>query len=373
MNKKFLRIVIGMGIVILMVGAGVASASTGNSMIKPMDRGNWWYVGGSDPENYTSIQDAIDNTTDGDTVFVYDDLSPYQENIHINKQILVVGENRETTVISGVVGQDHVVRINSNNAEINGFTITGAIGGQDGIAVYPLKQLSIISNNIIKDSSYGIYLQGTSTRITISDNIISGNNFQGIFLQGSDRNIISGNTITGNGDFGITLEVNSKQNEIIDNIIDGNFGGIQLTGSSSQNNISENQISNSNMEGISIKGVLCVSNEITGNNITGNNAGIKISSGSKNIITSNNINDNNIEGILLSGSNQNIIQMNNFMDNRKNAGFVFSFRNTWESNYWDDWLGVRLAAPLFNIFPKVIRGIVLRNYDPNPQEEPYEI
>jgi len=375
MNKKLLEAALSMGIIILLAGAGVVSATNENSLInyKPMNLGTWWYVGGSEPENYTSIQDAIDNATDGDTVYVYDDLSPYQENIHINKQILVIGENRDTTIISGVVGQDHVVRINSNNAEINGFTITGAVGGQDGIAVYPLKQLSIISNNNIKYSSYGIYLQGTSTRITISDNIISGNNFQGIFLQGSDRNIISGNTITGNGDFGITLEVNSKQNEIIDNIIDGNFGGIQLTGSSSQNNISGNLIINSNMEGISIKGVLCVSNEITGNNITGNNAGIKISSGSKNIITSNNINDNNIEGILLSGSNQNIVQMNNFMDNRKNAGFVFSFRNTWESNYWDDWLGVRLAAPLFKIFPKVIRGIVMRNYDPNPQEEPYEI
>ena len=41
--------------------------------------GNTLYVGGSGPGNYTRIQDAIDNASDGDTVFVYDDSSPYFE------------------------------------------------------------------------------------------------------------------------------------------------------------------------------------------------------------------------------------------------------------------------------------------------------
>ena len=33
-------------------------------------RGNWLYVGGSGPGNYTRIQDAINASSDGDTVFV---------------------------------------------------------------------------------------------------------------------------------------------------------------------------------------------------------------------------------------------------------------------------------------------------------------
>ncbi|MBP1662308.1 MAG: hypothetical protein H6P94_557, partial [Thermoplasmatales archaeon] len=32
--------------------------------------GTWLYVGGSGPGNYTKIQDAIDNASDGDTIFV---------------------------------------------------------------------------------------------------------------------------------------------------------------------------------------------------------------------------------------------------------------------------------------------------------------
>jgi len=372
MNKNFLKMFLGASIVFLMIGTGTVSAINQNPGVEPVFLGNWLYVGGG-AGNYTTIQEAIDNSSDGDTVFVYDDLSPYQENIHINKQIIVLGENRDTTAISGISGQEHVVRINSNNAQISGFTIIGAVGGQDGISVFPLKQLCTISNNIIKDSSYGVFLQGTSSHITISDNIILDNNFQGIFLQESDRNIISGNAINGNGDFGITLELNSKQNEITNNVIENNFGGIQFTGSSAQNNISGNQILNSHMEGISIKGVLCTANYITGNTVTGNSAGIKISSGGNNIITRNNISDNKMEGIILLGSNQNIIKTNNLIGNKRNARFVFSFRNTWESNYWDSWFGVRFDRPLFKVLPKVIRGVVLRNFDHDPQLEPYDI
>ena len=43
------------------------------------------YVGGSGPGNFSKIQDAVDNTSDGDIVFVYSGF--YQENIrhrHLN-------------------------------------------------------------------------------------------------------------------------------------------------------------------------------------------------------------------------------------------------------------------------------------------------
>jgi len=41
--------------------------------------GSTLYVGGSGPNNYTSIQDAINDASDGDTIYVYDDSSPYHE------------------------------------------------------------------------------------------------------------------------------------------------------------------------------------------------------------------------------------------------------------------------------------------------------
>jgi parallel beta-helix repeat protein len=359
------------GLCIIPITSGVAINK--NIDILGNDFGNILYVGGSGGGNYSTIQEAIDDAIAGDTVYVFDDSSPYQENIRINKQIFVIGENRDTTIISGISGQDHAVRISSKNAEINGFTIIGDTGGdQDGIAVFPLMEEIIISNNIVKDCSYGIFLQATSTRVTISNNIITNNEFEGIILQESDRNVISGNTITENGGFGISLETISNQNEILDNTMENNFAGLQLTGGSSQNTISGNQILNNEREGIKIDGVITSTNEIIGNNITGNNAGMKVSGG-KNIINGNSFKDNNLEGLYLTGSNENIIEMNNFIGNRRNARFILSFRNSWDSNYWDNWIGIKFDFPLFKMFPKAIRGFTLINFDMNPQEVPYAI
>jgi pectin methylesterase-like acyl-CoA thioesterase len=61
--------------------------------------GKWLYVGGSEPGNNTKIQDAIDNASNGDTVFVYSGI--YYENIDINKSIDVFGQDKETTIIEG--------------------------------------------------------------------------------------------------------------------------------------------------------------------------------------------------------------------------------------------------------------------------------
>ena len=45
----------------------------------PLSKGNILYVGGNGPNNYTKIQDAINNANNGDTVYVYN--ATYWENI----------------------------------------------------------------------------------------------------------------------------------------------------------------------------------------------------------------------------------------------------------------------------------------------------
>ncbi|HWR28033.1 MAG TPA: hypothetical protein VN377_06325, partial [Candidatus Thermoplasmatota archaeon] len=55
----------------------------------PKSSGNWLYVGGSGSNNYTMIQDAIDNASDGDTVFVFNGM--YVGYVIINKSINLIG------------------------------------------------------------------------------------------------------------------------------------------------------------------------------------------------------------------------------------------------------------------------------------------
>ena len=80
--------------------------------------GNTLYVGGSGPNNYTKIQDAIDDAEDGDTIFVYDDSSPYLEDFVIYKSVTLMGENRNTTILDGVM------LVNSNSTVVENVTST---------------------------------------------------------------------------------------------------------------------------------------------------------------------------------------------------------------------------------------------------------
>ena len=167
-----------------------------------MNLGNILYVGGSGPNNYTSIQDAINNASDGDTVFVYDDSSPYYENVVVDKSINLIGEDRNNTIIDGG-GSVSVVYIFADWVNISGFTIRNS--GINGISVH--------SNNII-----------------INDNTINSNNYDGIDLYCSSNNTITGNNINSNNDYGIELDYSSN-NTISGNTISKNGIGIFLSDS----------------------------------------------------------------------------------------------------------------------------------------------
>ena len=117
MKRKCLAV----GIILLFFGTGIIPAvAQDTEKPLPTSRGQWLYVGGSGPGNYTKIQDALDNASDGDTVFVYSNI--YYENILINKSVQLLGENRQTTIVQSVKNQD-TLTIQGRNISISNFRI----------------------------------------------------------------------------------------------------------------------------------------------------------------------------------------------------------------------------------------------------------
>ena len=112
--------------------------------------GNTLYVGGSGPNNYTTIQSAINDSADGYTVFVYDDSSPYYENIIINNSIQLLAESKETTVINGNDSGD-VITITVDYVIISGFTIedSGDDYSNHDAGIKLLSNENIITDNCI--------------------------------------------------------------------------------------------------------------------------------------------------------------------------------------------------------------------------------
>jgi len=171
------------------------------------------YVGGTGVGNYTKIQDAIDNASDGDTVFVFDYSSPYIENIVINKSIYLIGEDKFITVIDGNYS-GNAVEVSADWVNISGFTIQNGNKGiymnsdyntitdnnilknNYGIELYNSNNNNITGNNIFSNNRIGIWISDSST-ITIGINNISKNEY-GIWISFSDNITINKNNFINN-------------------------------------------------------------------------------------------------------------------------------------------------------------------------------
>jgi len=98
MNRKGLAI----GFILLLIGISVIPI-TAQDIENPSgqtSRENWLYFGGDGPGNYTKIQDAIDNTSDEDNIFVYN--GKYYENVNVTKSInMIFKKQREKKLETG--------------------------------------------------------------------------------------------------------------------------------------------------------------------------------------------------------------------------------------------------------------------------------
>jgi parallel beta-helix repeat protein len=269
-----MRKCLAVGIILLFVGTAIVP-SNGQQVEKtslPIPRGDILYVGGSGPGNYTRIQDAIDNATNGDTVFVFDDSSPYYENLLINKSIIFIGENKETTIIDGRENGT-CVSVLVDRVRISGFTIQKSGYWYPGIQMR-LSNYSIISSNILQNNTGPGLRFISANNNTITDNIII-HNYDGIYARSGFGNLIDGNYICYNSDVGIELYAEGP-NIISGNNIssNGNWGIYVFNIDTPGNNITGNYISNNHLKGIlvSISSDVCISNNI----ISHSNIGIEI-------------------------------------------------------------------------------------------------
>ena len=89
------------------------------------------------PRDYTTIQQAIDASNDGDVIHVSEGV--YFENINFNgKSVALIGENPTNTIIDGGTGNNlPAVTLHNHNyssdTHISGFSIQN--DGNDGISI----------------------------------------------------------------------------------------------------------------------------------------------------------------------------------------------------------------------------------------------
>ena len=254
------------------------------------------------PDDYAKIQWAVDNATEGDTIFVKS--GTYYENVNVNKQLTLRGLNTG--------GGKPIVDANRSGGAItlsaDGITLEGFAVTNSGSS-YPDAGIKVNSNNN-----------------AIMDNTVCNNNYGGMWLSESSDNTIIGNNVSNN-----------------------DVGGIWLF-ESRNNTLTNNTVNNNKCDGISLD--YSSNNTLNRNTANHNYNGIWLSESSNNTITGNTVSNNNRSGITLEASNNNLIY-NNYFNNTNNA--YNDGNNIWNmtktsgkniiggpylgGNYWSDFAG----------------------------------
>jgi len=195
------------------------------------------YVDDDGGADYTQIQKAIDDASDGDTIFVHN--GTYYETLIINKSINLIGASKDKTIIdfqnTNEINQNNIVFIEADNCTIKELKIIGTgTTKSDTVGISINASYNTISNNIILNNYKGVNIGEDSKNNNVSWNTVS-NNWYGIALRYSDNNNISKNNVSLSGLFGYGIYLSvSDNNNIFDNTISDNFYGMRIK--SSENN-----------------------------------------------------------------------------------------------------------------------------------------
>lgn len=175
------------------------------------------------PTVYPTIQEAVDNASDGDIIYVLN--GTYFENVSINKPISLVGFNPSNTVVDGNGNSPAIITIfSTTNVLVSGFTVRNS-------------NPSLLS--------YGVSLS-QSSNITIQ-NVVVRNTGHGLSIFNSSRSRILNNVLVANRMSGVMFRYGSSYNKIIGNFIADNPLGIHIESSSADHNIFyRNSLNNTN-------------------------------------------------------------------------------------------------------------------------------
>ncbi|UCG69156.1 MAG: right-handed parallel beta-helix repeat-containing protein, partial [Thermoplasmata archaeon] len=272
---------------------------------------------------YTKIQDAINDSKDGDTIYVY--IGTYYENVVINKRVTLIGENRDNTIIDGS-DAGHGFHFVVDEAQVMNFVIDHCKGSDNKAIFIEGSHNNYVRNVNIKNSWFGIYLRDTSGN-QIQDCYLFRTWSTSLMMYNTSYTVIRGVT-TSSSDFGDGIRLYMSNHNLVENC-DSQYHTTGITMATDSSN-----------------------NTILYNYVYENDFGIDVYWGSSdNVILYNFAERNEYNSIsdgdgISTGSDStgNIIHHNNFKFNyfsTDKQGYDDNGNNLWddglEGNWWNDW------------------------------------
>ncbi len=219
-------------------------------VIHPVSAGAQITVDDDDPtKDYTTITDAVNNASAGDTILVYP--GNYSEDVEITKQLTITSTDGPSVTHVNRCGFRHIFEIKADNVTINGLDISGASNREyAGIYLYE-SDGHTLTNNTFSSNYNGLMLYKSNNSL-IRNNTMSDNEYAGVMLRFSCNNSFLNNTGSDNDFCMYCVLFYSHDNDFMNNTIYGNEYGIYQV-ISVNNTYSDNVIFNNSDYGINME------------------------------------------------------------------------------------------------------------------------
>ncbi|MCU4744321.1 right-handed parallel beta-helix repeat-containing protein [Natronoglomus mannanivorans] len=222
-----------------------------------------------------SIQDAIDEASVGETIYVGP--GTFEESLSIDVEGLTleaVGEGE--TVLEGNDSLETAIHVTASDVTVDGITVRNYTGRWTNAAVYVDGGGQFeLRDSTITDSNVGVGLRGNPHDSVLFGNEIVDNEGVGVDVITGNGHAIVANEIARNGDHAITGEQYSAEDvHITDNVIADNAGGAILLNQMNDATVAHNSVTG-NEGGIYTN----LRSTVTDNYLAENNASVTLLQG----------------------------------------------------------------------------------------------
>ncbi len=285
------------------------------------------------PQQYPTIQRAVDAANPGDTIIVSPSPSgTYPGNITISKSLTLAGTSSSSVIINGSNTNSGIIINATSGVSISQITIVDPDSAGNGISILSSLDVSItgiiVSSSLSGTGAFGVWLSNSNNVVLSHDTI--GGNLYGVAVQGGFSNSIRANNLTGNRAADVFMNATTG-NQVKGNILAKSQIGIDLLQGSNGNVVTNNTVVDRNsLAGIFISGSSnnqFTSNDIDFNNATSDTTGIHLENSSGNSFYYNNIRNNSIQVFAVFSSD---LTANKWDDGAANP----------RGNYWSDYIGL---------------------------------
>ena len=194
---------------------------------------------GTKTHPFNTITEGIDAVAPGKSVMVAE--GTYNEQLIINKGVILQGAGKESTLIVGLGYTGNLIILEADYVTLTGFTIDGSGGTSVGIYFDSNSFININNNVIQNNTSYGI--KYTNASPTIENNDIKSNDYSGIDVAAGGAGIVRNNSINSN-QYGVRTcsdaSTEITHNDISNNSHTGIYCRESATPIISYNNINNN-------------------------------------------------------------------------------------------------------------------------------------